>query len=165
MPDEHVLTLRQADQARSDFYAIGDELEFINSMPMEELSNFVIIGSSLCRQARCSALPRSSAQEGLAWRTISARAQRSRQGQFSIPVNKGSTVPRSACDVLNNDRSRRAERIEEERQLVWPVLRHWKEIAHGERLRAATKSIRRYRRPRAATEAAGHRAGHLSVGQ
>ena len=29
MPDEHALTLRQADQARSDFYAIGDELDFI----------------------------------------------------------------------------------------------------------------------------------------
>jgi len=29
MPDENTLTLRQADQARSDFYAIGDELDFI----------------------------------------------------------------------------------------------------------------------------------------
>jgi hypothetical protein len=29
MPDEHALTLRQADQARSDLYAIGDELDFI----------------------------------------------------------------------------------------------------------------------------------------
>jgi hypothetical protein len=31
MPDEHTLTLRQADQARTDFYAIGDDLEFIKS--------------------------------------------------------------------------------------------------------------------------------------
>jgi hypothetical protein len=29
MPDEHTLTLQQADQARSDFYAIADDLEFI----------------------------------------------------------------------------------------------------------------------------------------
>jgi hypothetical protein len=29
MPDEDTLTLPQADQARSDFYAIGDELDFI----------------------------------------------------------------------------------------------------------------------------------------
>jgi hypothetical protein len=31
MPDERPFTLRQADQARSDFYAIGDDLEFIKS--------------------------------------------------------------------------------------------------------------------------------------
>ena len=29
MPNEHTLALRQADQARSDFYAIEDDLEFI----------------------------------------------------------------------------------------------------------------------------------------
>jgi hypothetical protein len=29
MPDEHTLTLRQADEARSDFAAIEDELDFI----------------------------------------------------------------------------------------------------------------------------------------
>jgi hypothetical protein len=29
MPDEHPFTLRQADQARTDFYAIEDELDFI----------------------------------------------------------------------------------------------------------------------------------------
>ena len=29
MPDEHTLTLRQADQARSDFALIEDQLEFI----------------------------------------------------------------------------------------------------------------------------------------
>jgi hypothetical protein len=31
IPDEHPFTLRQADQARSDFYAIADDLEFIKS--------------------------------------------------------------------------------------------------------------------------------------
>jgi hypothetical protein len=31
MPDERPFTLRQIDQARSDFYAIGDDLEFIKS--------------------------------------------------------------------------------------------------------------------------------------
>jgi hypothetical protein len=36
MPDEHTLTLRQADQARSDFYAIGDELDFIKGQPKRE---------------------------------------------------------------------------------------------------------------------------------
>jgi hypothetical protein len=29
MPDEHTLTLRQADHARSDFAAISDDLDFI----------------------------------------------------------------------------------------------------------------------------------------
>jgi hypothetical protein len=29
MPDEHTLSLRQADQARADFAAIGDDLDFI----------------------------------------------------------------------------------------------------------------------------------------
>jgi hypothetical protein len=29
MPDEHILTLRQADQARTDFALIEDQLEFI----------------------------------------------------------------------------------------------------------------------------------------
>jgi hypothetical protein len=29
MPDEHTLTLRQADQARTDFALIEDQLEFI----------------------------------------------------------------------------------------------------------------------------------------
>jgi hypothetical protein len=29
MPDEHTFSLRQADQARSDFAAIEDELDFI----------------------------------------------------------------------------------------------------------------------------------------
>jgi hypothetical protein len=29
MPDEHSLTLRQADQARTDFALIEDQLEFI----------------------------------------------------------------------------------------------------------------------------------------
>jgi hypothetical protein len=29
MSDEHTLSLRQVDQARSDFYAIGDELDVI----------------------------------------------------------------------------------------------------------------------------------------
>ena len=29
MPDEHTLTLRQADQARTDFGLIEDQLEFI----------------------------------------------------------------------------------------------------------------------------------------
>jgi hypothetical protein len=29
MPDEHSLTLRQADQARTDFAAIEDELDFV----------------------------------------------------------------------------------------------------------------------------------------
>jgi hypothetical protein len=29
MPDEHTLTLRQADEARSDFAAIADDLDFI----------------------------------------------------------------------------------------------------------------------------------------
>lgn len=29
MPDEHTLTLRQADQARADFAAIADDLDFI----------------------------------------------------------------------------------------------------------------------------------------
>jgi hypothetical protein len=31
MPEDNSLTLRQADQTRSDFYAIGDDLEFIKS--------------------------------------------------------------------------------------------------------------------------------------
>jgi hypothetical protein len=31
MPDEHQLALRQADQARADFYAIGDELAVIQA--------------------------------------------------------------------------------------------------------------------------------------
>jgi hypothetical protein len=31
MPDERPFTLRQVDQARSDFYAIGDDLEFIKT--------------------------------------------------------------------------------------------------------------------------------------
>ena len=31
MPDEHQLTLRQADQARADFYAIQDELDFVKA--------------------------------------------------------------------------------------------------------------------------------------
>jgi hypothetical protein len=31
MPDERPFTLRQIDQARADFYAIGDDLEFIKS--------------------------------------------------------------------------------------------------------------------------------------
>ena len=31
MPDGNHLTLRQADQARSDFYTIGDELEIIKA--------------------------------------------------------------------------------------------------------------------------------------
>jgi hypothetical protein len=31
MPDEHHLTLRQADQERSDFYAIGVELEIVKA--------------------------------------------------------------------------------------------------------------------------------------
>jgi hypothetical protein len=29
MPDEHILTLRQADQARTDFAAVESDLEFI----------------------------------------------------------------------------------------------------------------------------------------
>jgi hypothetical protein len=35
MPDEHPLTLRQADQARADFAAIESNLEFIMSQPAE----------------------------------------------------------------------------------------------------------------------------------
>jgi hypothetical protein len=31
MPDEHTLTLRQADQARADFAAIEDELDFLKA--------------------------------------------------------------------------------------------------------------------------------------
>lgn len=31
MPNEHPLTLRQADQARGDFAAIADELDFIKA--------------------------------------------------------------------------------------------------------------------------------------
>jgi hypothetical protein len=31
MPVDNSLTLRQADQARSDFYAIADDLEFIKT--------------------------------------------------------------------------------------------------------------------------------------
>jgi hypothetical protein len=31
MPDERPFKLRQIDQARSDLYAIGDDLEFIKS--------------------------------------------------------------------------------------------------------------------------------------
>jgi hypothetical protein len=31
MPDEYNLTLRQADQARSDFAAIADDLDFIKA--------------------------------------------------------------------------------------------------------------------------------------
>jgi hypothetical protein len=35
MPDEHPLTLRQADQSRADFAAIESNLEFIMSQPAE----------------------------------------------------------------------------------------------------------------------------------
>jgi hypothetical protein len=31
MPDEYDLTLRQADQARSDFAALADDLDFVNA--------------------------------------------------------------------------------------------------------------------------------------
>jgi hypothetical protein len=35
MPDEHYLTLHQADQARCDFAAIEDELVFINANSLD----------------------------------------------------------------------------------------------------------------------------------
>jgi hypothetical protein len=48
MPDEH--TLRQADQARSDFYAIGDDLEFIKAQlarlpTRKELARFTLLAT------------------------------------------------------------------------------------------------------------------------
>ncbi len=52
MPDEHTLALRQADQARSDFYAIGDDLEFIKSLEesaIGEGSECYVGGSGSCQ--------------------------------------------------------------------------------------------------------------------
>jgi hypothetical protein len=48
MPDEHQLRLRQADQARSDFYAISDDLDFIKTQlallpTRKELARFTLL--------------------------------------------------------------------------------------------------------------------------
>ena len=50
MPDEYPLTLRQADQARADFAAITDDLDFIKAQlaqipTRKEIAQLVLIGT------------------------------------------------------------------------------------------------------------------------
>jgi hypothetical protein len=46
---------------------------------------------------------------------------------------KGSIIRGTLCAIRENFAGRRAERMKEERRLVWRVLRYWKEMAHGGR--------------------------------
>ena len=63
MSDEHILTLRQADQARYDFAAISSDLEFIAG----QLAN-VPARAYLCRMLLLAV--------GLAWLRVIARSCR-----------------------------------------------------------------------------------------
>ena len=58
MPDEHQLTLRQADEARADFAAIESDLDFIKSqlarvptrMQLARYSSLIILGTACLAQ-------------------------------------------------------------------------------------------------------------------
>jgi hypothetical protein len=50
MPDEYPLTLRQADQARADFAAIADDLDFVKAQlaripTRKEIAWLVLLGT------------------------------------------------------------------------------------------------------------------------
>jgi len=70
------------------------------------------------------------------------RSRARRRGWTALDlIYKGSIIRGTLCAIRENFAGRRAERMKEERRLVWRVLRYWKEMAHGGRFpRAATKS-------------------------
>ena len=73
----------------------------------------------------CGGCSTSIRQVGAAPSQPNGGPRRSPAGHLSGSFNKGSTVPRTACAVANDNRARRTESMKEERRLVWQVVRHW----------------------------------------